>query len=387
VLIRIDGHVVLANGEALKRAGIGLVNSFQPGEVEIKNGALTGILSENAADRMRNTIPVPDNIILTELLRKAQQNCFAVGLTGVSDAGLEFDQVQFIDSLQKAGILKMHVYGMLAPSEKNIENFVNKGKYITAGLTIRSVKLYSDGSLGSRTALLKKPYSDDPGKTGILATPTDSIVKICQLAFTHGYQVNTHAIGDSAVRIVLDIYSKFLNGNNDLRWRIEHSQVVDPADMPLFRKFSIIPSIQSTHATSDMYWAGDRLGPQRIKWAYAYKDLLDQDGWLPNGTDFPIESINPIVTFYAAVARKDLKGWPDHGFQAENALTREEALRSITIWAAKADFDDDKMGSIEVGKRANFVILDKDIMTLPEKEIPTAKVIRLFIEGVNIYEK
>jgi predicted amidohydrolase YtcJ len=185
----------------------------------------------------------------------------------------------------------------------------------------------------------------------------------------------------------LDIYSKFLNGNNDLRWRIEHSQVVDPADMPLFRKYSIIPSIQSTHATSDMYWAEDRLGPQRIKWAYAYKDLLDQDGWLPNGTDFPIESINPIVTFYAAVARKDLKGWPDHGFQAENALTREEALRSITIWAAKADFDDDKMGSIEVGKRANFVILDKDIMTLPEKEIPTAKVIRLFIEGVNIYEK
>ena len=387
VLIRIDGHVVLANGEALKRAGIGPKNSFQPGEVEIENGTLTGILSENAADRMRNTIPVPDNIILSELLGRAEQDCFTVGLTGVSDAGLEFEQVQVIDSLQKGGILKIHVYGMLAPSEKNIENFVKKRKYITNGLTIRSIKLYSDGSLGSRTALLKKPYSDDPGKTGILANTVDTISKLCQLAFTNGYQVNTHAIGDSAVKIVLNIYSKFLTGSNDLRWRIEHSQVVDPADMPLFGKYCIIPSIQSTHATSDMYWAGERLGSQRIKWAYAYKELLDQNGWLPNGTDFPIEGINPILTFYAAVARKDLKGWPDNGFQAENALSREEALRSITIWAAKANFDENLMGSIETGKRADFVILDKDIMTVPEKEIPTVKVNKLFIEGVNIYEK
>jgi len=387
VLIRVDGHVVLANGEALKRAGLGLVNSFQPGEVEIVNGALTGILSENAADRMRNSIPVPDKVILSELLRKAQENCFSVGLTGVSDAGLEFDQVQFIDSLQKTGTLKMHVYGMLAPSVKNIENFVYKGKYITPGLTIRSVKLYSDGSLGSRTALLKQPYADDPGNRGILANPKDSISKICQLAFTHGYQVNTHAIGDSAVRVVLDIYSKFLKGNNDLRWRIEHSQVVDPLDMPLFRKYCIIPSIQSTHATSDMYWAGDRLGSQRIKWAYAYKNLLEQNGWLPNGTDFPIESIDPLMTFYAAVARKDYKGFPEEGFQKENSLNREEALRSITIWAAKANFNEKEMGSIEVGKRADFVILDKDIMTIPEFETLTVKVTKLFIEGVEMYKK
>jgi predicted amidohydrolase YtcJ len=387
VLIRVDGHVVLANEEALKRAGIGMVNFFQPGEVEINKGDLTGILSENAADKMRNAIPVPDAVILSELLRKAQQNCFAVGLTGVSDAGLEFDQVQLIDSLQKSEILKIHVYGMLAPSERNIENFVNKGKYVTSGLTIRSVKLYSDGSLGSRTALLKQPYSDDPGKTGILASPKDSIIEICQLAYKHGYQVNTHAIGDSAVRVVLDIYSKFLKGNNDLRWRIEHSQVVDPLDIPLFRKNCIIPSIQSTHATSDMYWAGDRLGSLRIKWAYAYRDLLEQNGWLPNGTDFPIESISPILTFYAAVVRKDLKGWPDHGFQAENALTREEALRSITIWAAKANFDENEMGSIEVGKRADFVILDKDIMTLTEPELPKVNVSKVFIAGVKIYEK
>jgi predicted amidohydrolase YtcJ len=387
VLIRVDGHVVLANSEALKRAGIGPVNSFQAGEVEVKNGVTTGILSENAADKIRSAIPVPDNTILSELLRKAQQNCFSAGLTGVSDAGLEFDQIQIIDSLQKCGVLKIHIYGMLAPTEKNIENFVNKGKYITPGLTIRSVKLYSDGSLGSRTALLKQPYNDDPDNHGILATPKDSINKICQLAYIHGYQVDTHAIGDSAVIVVLDIYSRILKGANDLRWRIEHSQVVDPADMPLFRKYCIIPSIQSTHATSDMYWATARLGTHRIKWAYAYKDLLEQNGWLPNGTDFPIESINPILTFYAAVARKDLKGWPDHGFQKENALTRMQALRSITIWAAKADFDENEMGSIEVGKRADFVILDKDIMTIPEPEMPNVKVSKLYINGIKMYEK
>lgn len=387
VLVRIDGHVVLANGEALKRAGLEYTTSFNPGEVEIKNGKLSGILSENAADKMRSTIPVPDKSILSELLRKAQQNCFAVGLTGVSDAGLEYGQVKFIDSLQKSGMLKMHVYGMLAPSKENIENFILKGKYKTPDLTIRSVKLYSDGSLGSRTALLKQPYSDDPDKIGILVNPVDSIRKICQLAFINDYQVNTHAIGDSAVKVVLDIYCEFLNVNNDLRWRIEHAQVVDPADISLFRKYSIIPSIQSTHATSDMYWAGERLGKQRIKWAYAYRALLEQNGWLANGTDFPIENINPLLTFYAAVSRMDITGFPESGFQRENALSREEALRSITIWAAKANFDEVEMGSIEVGKKADFVILDKDIMTLPEPEIPTVKVNKLFIAGVKMYEK
>jgi predicted amidohydrolase YtcJ len=381
VLIRVDGHVVLANREALKRAGIRRDSSFQPGEIEIKNGLLTGILSENAADKMRNSIPGPDKPVLSELLRKAQQNCFQVGLTGVSDAGLEYEQVQFIDSLQKSRILKIHVYGMLAPSEKNIEGFIEKGRYITPDLTVRSVKLYSDGSLGSRTALLKKPYSDDPGNNGILATPRDSIMKICQLAFNYGYQVNTHAIGDSAVRIVLDIYSQILKGKNDLRWRIEHSQVVDPADMPIFGKYCIIPSIQSTHATSDMYWAGDRLGVKRIKWAYAYKDLLDQNGWLPNGTDFPIENISPILTFYAAVARMDRKGFPESGFQRENALSREQALRSITIWAAKANFDEDEMGSIEPGKRADFVILEEDMMVVPFSKIPGIKVKSTYIQG------
>jgi hypothetical protein len=387
VLIRIDGHVVLANGEALKRGGFGSEHTFTAGEVEMKNGRLSGILSENAADMMRSIIPEPDNTIIAELIGKAQRNCFAVGLTGVADAGLEYNQVKIIDSLQKNGKLKMYLYGMLSPTAENMDHFVIKGKYQTSDLNIRSVKLYADGSLGSRTALLTKPYSDDPDNNGILANPVDYIRRICQMAYKNGYQVNTHAIGDSAVRMVCKIYHEFLKGKNDLRWRIEHAQVVDPDDLALFGKNSIIPSIQATHATSDMYWAGERLGQERIKWAYAYKSLLDQNGWIINGTDFPIESISPLLTFYASVSRKDINGMPEGGFQVENALSRTEALKSMTIWAAKGCFEETKKGSIEKGRSADFVILDKDIMTISESEIPRVMVNKLFIGGVKLYEK
>lgn len=387
VLVRIDGHVVLANGEALRKAGIGLDNSFLHGEIEVRNGWLTGILRENAADNMRSEIPEPDKDIMTALLKKAQENCFAVGLTETADAGLEYNQIKLIDSLQKNGILKLKIYGMLSPTRENIDNFILKGHYKTPDISIRSVKLYADGSLGSRTALLKHPYSDDPGNSGIPANSTDYIRGFCDLAYKNGFQVNTHAIGDSAVSEVLHIYGEFLKGKNDLRWRIEHAQVVDPRDLALFGKYSIIPSVQATHATSDMYWAEQRLGRERIKWAYAYKYLLSQNEWIVNGTDFPIENISPLLTFYASVSRKDRNGMPQDGFQIENALSREEALKSITIWASKGCFEELEKGCIEKGKSADFVILDKDILTIPEKEIPGVKVEKLFLDGVKMYEK
>jgi predicted amidohydrolase YtcJ len=387
LLIRIDGHSALANGAALKIGGIIVGNKFQPGEVEIKDGWMTGLVSENATDHMRNTVPPADLRTRISLLKKAEQNCFSVGLTTVADAGLEFENINLIASLQQDKILKMRVYAMLSPSPENIHQFVEKGIYQNEHLNIRSIKLYTDGSLGSRTALLKSPYSDDPGNGGLLVNPIDSIKKICGLAIKYGYQVNTHAIGDSACKIILGIYGEFLKGKNDLRWRIEHAQVVDPSDIGLFNKYSIIPSVQATHATSDMYWAAYRLGKKRIKWAYAYKNLLGQNGWLPNGTDFPIEKISPILTFYAAVARKDLKGWPQNGFQVENALTREEALRSITIWAAKSCFEEKEKGSIEIGKYADFVILDKDLMKIPEAQLPDIKVLKTYIGGIKVYEK
>ncbi|MFH1160216.1 MAG: amidohydrolase [bacterium] len=384
-LVRIDGHVLLANQVALDRAGIDKNHHFSVGEVEIVKGKLTGILCENAADFLRNNIPKPTKGALVDLLRKAQHQCFSVGLTGVSDAGLEHDILKLLDSIQQQSDLKLHIYAMIEPSGDNIREYLRRGPFKTDRLNICSVKLYADGSLGSRTALLKQPYSDDPSKTGIRVTSPDSIREICRLAFDHGYQVNTHCIGDSVNLIVLEIYGEFLQEKNDRRWRIEHAQVVDPADLPLFKAYSVIPSVQATHATSDMYWAGDRLGPERIRWAYAYKDLLEQNGWLANGTDFPIERINPLLTFYAAVARQDLKGYPQGGFQMENALSREEALKSITLWAAKANFDEDLYGSLEPGKWADMVILDRDIMEIPISEIPDVNVMKTFSHGELVH--
>lgn len=197
----------------------------------------------------------------------------------------------------------------------------------------------------------------------------------------------THAIGDSGNRTMLNIYAKYLKGKNDQRWRIEHAQVIDQHDFNLFGENSVIPSVQPTHATSDMYWAGDRLGNERVKGAYAYKQLLRQNGWLPLGTDFPVEDISPFKTFYAAVIRKDAKGWPEKGYQVENALTREEALKGMTIWAAKANFEEKEKGSLEAGKFADFVILDNDIMKTDEKELLQLRVLQTYVNGEKVFER
>jgi predicted amidohydrolase YtcJ len=385
VLIRVDGHVLLANEEAIKLTGVAHVKTFLPGEAELKNGRMTGIFRENATDYIRSRIPAPSDETRISLLQRAERNCFAAGLTGVADAGMDCDPVKFLDSIQGQGLLKIRLNVMLNPTADNISCFLKKGPYRTEHLNVRSVKMYSDGSLGSRTALMKKTYPDAPGQTGILATSPEQIRKMCSLAKESGYQVCIHAIGDSAVKLILEIYSEFLIGKNDFRWRIEHAQVVDPEDLPLFGKYSIIPSVQATHATSDMDWAGDRLGEERIKWAYAYKDLLRQNGWIANGTDFPIEGIEPLHTFYAAVARMNDKGYPPGGFQKENALTREEALRSITIWAAKASFEERFRGSLEKDKLADFVILDRDIMTEAEPEILQTRVVATYLGGKKVY--
>jgi len=389
VLIRIDGHVVLANSKALLMASIGPRHSFLPAEVEIKQGLLTGILSEKAADHMRNAIPKPKPDDMVRLLSRARENCFAVGLTTVSDAGLTAETVSMLDELSSGADSSqmIRIYAMLEPDKENMRQYISKGPYLTSRLHVNSVKVYADGSLGSRTALMKQPYSDISCQRGIQAITADSLRKICKLCLEYGYQVNTHAIGDSANKLVLDIYGEYLKGPNDLRWRIEHCQVVDPADLHKFGDFSIIPSVQATHATSDMGWAEDRLGPDRISWAYAYSKLMKQNGWLANGTDFPIENISPIYTFYAAVARKDLKAIPEGGFQPENKLSREEALRSITLWAAMADFWDNETGSLEPGKNADFVILDQDIMEVTEDDIPFTTVLSTYLSGTEVYSK
>lgn len=374
LLTRVDGHAVLVSKEVLALAGINENTKMTGGMALVKGGRCTGILLDNLADVAKSLVPKMETVQRIQALRKAQENCFAVGLTSVTDAGLDIATIELIDSLQQAGVLTMHVNAMVNPDDETMDHFMQQGIIDKDRLTVRSVKIYADGALGSRGAKLIEPYTDDPKNTGLMVESDDFYHHVCQKACDAGYQVCCHAIGDGGVRHILDIYSEYLKGPNDLRWRIEHSQVVDDADFQRYGEFSVIPSIQTTHCTSDMDWADERLGAKRVKNAYAYQRLLQQNGWLINGTDFPIEDISPIYTFYAAVARKHLDGTPAEGFQMENALTREQALYSITLWVAKSCFLEDRKGSIEVGKDADFVILDRDLMTVSEDEIPEAKV-------------
>lgn len=384
VLIRIDGHAALANQKALDIAGIMTTTKIKGGQIIQKKGKLTGILVDNATNLLQSFIPKAGEEDIKEALLGAEKNCFAVGLTSVHDAGLDLKVIETIDELQQNKNLKMRIYAMLSPTDENFGKYMFHGIYKTDRLHIASIKLYTDGALGSRGALMIEPYSDDPGNSGLQVASYTYLHKMAALADSFGYQVNTHCIGDSANRLMLNIYSDILKSKNDKRWRIEHSQVIHPDDFNLFGDYSIIPSIQTTHATSDMYWADERLG-ERIQFAYANKTLLDQNGWLPNGSDFPIENINPIYGFFAAVTRKDHSGWPETGFQTEEALSREQALRAMTIWAAKAGFEENEIGSLEPGKKADFVIADRDIMKVDEMEIINTKILNTFISGEEVY--
>ena len=386
-LRRIDGHAALVNSVALKKAGIDGQTTVEGGHVMVEQGEPTGILVDNAAGLVSKLIPEPTRQEKIDALQTGAENCFEVGLTTVADAGLNHDEISLMDSLQQSGQLKMQTYAMLSPTEKNFREYMYEGPYQTPYMNIESIKLFADGALGSRGACMLEPYADDPDNTGFLVTPREELRHLAQKAYDHNYQVNTHAIGDSANRVMLEIYGEILGGKNDRRWRIEHAQVIHPDDFSLFAKYSVIPAVNTTHATSDMYWADERLGQQRLQHAYAYNDLLQQLGWLPNGSDFPVEHINPLYGFYAAVARKDLEGYPEEGFQTENALNRQQALKAMTIWAARGMFEEDLKGSIEAGKNADFVVAEKDIMEIPMNQVPEVEVLKTFVQGQEVYKK
>lgn len=368
LITRVDGHAVLVSDNVLKIIGLDRAN-----RIDVKQG---GILLDNAADMAKSIVPSLNNQQRIKALKIAQRDCFKYGLTGVTDAGLDIRSIALLDSLQQKGVLKMKINAMVNPDDETMDYFMKFGIIEKERLTVRSVKIYADGALGSRGARLLEPYSDAPETSGLFVENEDFYDHVCEKAYNAGYQVCCHAIGDAGVRMILNEYAKFLKGENDLRWRIEHSQVVDAQDFALYKEYNIIPSIQATHCTSDMPWAEERLGSERVKNAYAYKTLLAQNGWLINGTDFPIEHISPIETFYSSVARKYL---------IENKLTREEALKSMTIWAAKGYFAEEHKGSIEIGKEADFVILSADIMTIEDEKIPEVKVVNTFIDGEMVY--
>lgn len=386
-LERVDGHALIANQKAIELAKVQPGQTINGGSIETKNGKLTGIFIDNAETFIQAVIPALTKAEYAEALNEAQQNCFAVGLTTVVDCGLNKKDVDLIDALQKEGALKMKMVVMLSDDSANYAYYLKTGPYKTPLLNVNGFKLYADGALGSRGACLLHDYTDKPGWQGFTLKDRAYFEKIIPLIYNSKFQANTHAIGDSGNRMMLQVYANTLKDKNDRRWRIEHAQVVNENDFNYFGQYSIIPSVQPTHATSDMYWAGQRLGAERIKGAYAYKQLLKQNGWIPLGTDFPVEDISPFKTFYAAVVRQDANGFPANGFQIENALTREETLRGMTIWAAKASFEEKQKGSLERGKAADFIMLDTDLMSCENAAILKAAVLSTYINGQKVFSK
>lgn len=383
-ITRVDGHAILANQAAIDLAGVTTETPFSGGYILQKDGDLTGIFIDNPMQLIRAQIPAASVDTYRSALKDAERICLAYGLTTVNDAGLSRETIELIDSMHNTKALKMRVYAMVSGSPENLDYYLAKGIYKTPRLNVRSFKIYGDGALGSRGAALRAPYSDQAGHFGAMRHPISFFDQAAERIANSEFQMNTHAIGDSANHYLLKTYQRVLKDKKDRRWKIEHAQIVSPEDFGAFK--NIVPSVQPTHATSDMYWAEDRVGAERIKGGYAYKELLKQYGRVALGTDFPVEKVSPFLTFYAAVARKDLDQYPENGYQMENALSREETLKGMTIWAAHSNFEEGEKGSLEIGKLADFIVLDQDIMTVDIDKVPTTKVLYTYLNGEKVYE-
>ena len=381
LLKRVDGHAAIANNKALALAQLNTNTKIDGGELIKNANTLTGVLIDNAVDLVQEKYPKPNRVSITSSLLKAQEICIDLGLTSVCDAGLDTEVIEVIDSLQKCKKLFIRVYAMISANDKQVDEWLNRAPIQTDVLNVSSFKMYADGALGSRGACLLKPYQDQHDHHGLILTPLVKMEEYVKRIFNSPYQLNTHCIGDSANRYVMELYGKYLGQNNARRWRIEHAQVVNQKDFYLFGKYNIVPSVQPTHATSDMYWAQSRLGKERIKGAYALKTLLNQNFWLPLGTDFPVEPPQPFYTYYAAVERKDANQFPEGGFQMQDALTREEALKGVTIWAAKAAFEEHIKGSLQKGKLADFIVMDLDLLHANMRTIRDAKPHAVYVGG------
>lgn len=382
-LYRVDGHALLANDAMLKLAGINAELVVEGGIILLEEGTPTGVLVDNAMELVNNKLPQFSNEEMTTAIMDIQSELLMYGITGVHEAGIDVNDIALFKSLIDNAGFEINVYAMLSANKESIEFARKNGIYEYKNLYIRSFKVYGDGALGSRGAFLKQPYSDDHNHRGVLTTTQAEMKVIAKLCLDLGYQMNTHAIGDSTNRILLELYKMANDLNPDHRWRIEHAQVVDPVDFRLFANYGVIPSVQPTHAVSDQRWAETRLGKERMKGAYAYNTLLKMNGILAIGTDFPVENIDPFMTIFAATKRKNSDGYPASGFYLQEAISLEDCLNGMTKWAALAAFQEDHLGILEKGMDATFVIFEKPIR---ESEIYEANFAAYtFIKGKKVY--
>ncbi|MFL5573204.1 MAG: amidohydrolase [Gemmatimonadaceae bacterium] len=398
-LTRIDGHALLANAKAMQLAGVNASTPDPRGGriIRLASGAPSGVFVDNAQSLITRAIPSATKADKRKAILAAVAEANRWGLTGVHDAGEDVETVGIYEELARAGSYNLRNYVMLSDPGEPGSPATLRNPYIQRGpqsalydghLWIRAIKLYADGALGSRGAALLEPYSDEPTNSGLLVSRPEHIRAWADSALRRGFQVNVHAIGDRGNRIVLDAFDSALKKSPkaDHRFRIEHAQVLSPSDIPRFARLGVIPSMQATHQTSDMRWAEARVGPQRIRGAYAWRSLLNTGVVIPNGTDFPVEEVNPLLTFHAAVTRQDPTNWPAGGWYPEQKMTREEALLSMTIWPAYAGFQESILGSLTPGKYADFVVLDRDIMSVPDTEILGARVMSTWIGGKRVYQ-
>ena len=393
-LTRVDGHAGLANAAALKAAGVtAATKDPDGGHIErASDGSPAGVFVDNAQGLVGRVVPRPTRDQVKAEVQAAIAEAQKWGLTGVHDAGASAQTLDIYEELGKAGALNFRLYAMISDDSATVARWFARGPLVGGydnTLWIRSVKLYMDGALGSRGAALLDPYADNASTNGLLVSKPEHIESVAERALRSGFQVNTHAIGDRANRLVLDAYEQALKAVPvaDHRFRIEHAQILNSEDIPRFAALGVIPSMQASHQTSDMYWAGNRLGSTRVLGAYAWRSLLDNGSVIPNGSDFPVEQVNPLISFHAAFSRQDAHNWPPNGWYPEQKMTREEALRSITLWPAYAAFQESIMGSLTPGKLADFVVLDQDIMRVAPEQVLRTQVLATYVGGKAVYER
>jgi len=392
-LTRVDGHALWVNAKALELAGVTATTPDPPGGriVRDASGEATGVLIDAAKDLITAAIPPPDRRQTREALERSMRSCLRAGLTGVHDAGVSAMELEIYREMLVDGGFPFRVYAMLTHDDALLDAAFARGPETGLGdgrLTVRAVKFYADGALGSRGAALLEPYTDDPGNTGLMQIDPKELTAAIRRASQHGFQSCVHAIGDNGNKVTLDAMRDAMDEEQRgrLRPRIEHAQILAVADIPRFASLGVLASMQPTHATSDMPWAVDRLGRPRLEGAYAWRSLREAGARLACGSDFPVESERPLLGFYAAVTRQDAAGGPEGGWMPRQRMTREEALRCFTLDAAWAGFDEDLRGSITVGKLADLTVLSDDIMTVPVARIPGTGVVMTIVGGRVAFE-